>query len=1463
MLVVQGAHRSARRVSASLALALAAVFAWSGTVTFSSNTTITSSEYAGDDIVVNACVVTINCAGGPTNYRSLTINSGGMVTHPAASAAGLRLGTTQGIVVQAGGAIDVTGRGFAAQAGPGAGSIDAGYGLGGGYGGHGGMGRGYAILGGAPYGDFRSPAELGSGGGGGGGAAGGGLIRIVAAGTVAVHGSILANGNGAGYPNGAGSGGGISISCASIMGAGAIRANGGATDAGGGGGGGRIAIVSNSTSFSGTKEAHGNTSAGNDWRSVGAAGTVYTKINSSSYSTLLIENGAQPLPSTRMPQLTGGDVQLELHHATLELNHAGGASQIRSLTVGVSGTLTHPAASTEGLQLEVSGSAVVDVGGSIDVSTRGHAAATGPGAGVVDNGGYGTGGAYGGTGGYGRGYAVPGGAIYGDYRAPTHLGSGGGHAPGGRGGGRLRMTVAGTVTVNGSVLCDGGGSVYPCGGGSGGSVLIDATTLAGAGLIRANGGATDAGGGGGGGRIALVYNSISFSGSTLARGAVAAGNAPSAFGGAGTIYMKQRSASYATLIYENEGRNQSPTNLVSGPYDAPDVDLVVRGAWVVMDCAPNVVQVRKLILEPGARLSHPYGSISGLNVQALQSILVDSGATVLLTGRGYAPSDGPGRGRQNGGGYGTGGGHGGTGGYGRSYWEPGGEVNDSIRDPNLLGSGGGMTGGWGGGKVRFVTGGTLTLNGSIEASGNANVYPSGAGAGGTVNLTAITFAGSGSIAANGGNADAGGGGGGGRVAVHATSSSFSGGITCFGGSSAGNGGPQFGGPGTIYRAKLDDTVATLTYDNGSLDGATTRQPSYELSDVAVLVQNGWVQYDCGGGPARVKSMMLGPKGRLTHPANSPAGLWVEAATNIETDAQAAINVDGRGLPAGSSGIQNPSGYGTGGGHGGSGGHGYGQWMGWGPVTGTARDPRLLGGGGGSGGAGAGGGLVRLYADGNIILGGPITANGAGAAYPGGGGAGGSVLLDATTVDTRGTVTANGGGANGGGGGGGGRIAVHYTSIIQGADDCHAYGGTTTAGAGHGGPGTFYAKSRLSRHATLKIDNGPNPSGMTIQPAVELPEAVVNVHRATIYFDCAASNYVCRELNLLDGAVVRHMPQAPRGLQIDALNALYVDGTSRIDLDALGHTAQTGPSPGTSNPSGYGAGGGHGGRGGSGHGYAGYYGVAVGDPNLPRLMGSGGGGSGGSTGGGYVQLTVLGTMTVDGLISANGGATGYPNGGGAGGGILIVAARVNGAGTIRANGGYGDYGGGGGGGRIALYVRPSQAAFPAGVLSVSGGPATGGAGAGVIGTVTVNVTKQLTGNVAFLDWGAAPVPGTAVTFDQGGVETHRTAASVDANGAYTLYTPMTGAFDLGQKCMHWLRRVEPFTVTGPTQTGPDYSLLNADISGDNVVNLDDFLILAANYEARVAIYDATDLTGDGLTNLDDFLVLAANYEIAGD
>ncbi|MDD9945107.1 MAG: hypothetical protein OXU20_28960, partial [Myxococcales bacterium] len=118
---------------------------------------------------------------------------------------------------------------------------------------------------------------------------------------------------------------------------------------------------------------------------------------------------------------------------------------------------------------------------------------------------------------------------------------------------------------------------------------------------------------------------------------------------------------------------------------------------------------------------------------------------------------------------GAGGSHGGRGGNydGTSLSAP---VYDSVKDPVLLGGGGGARFGWhggnGGGRVDLVVGGTLVVNGTIQADGTNGTSPGAGGAGGSVRLQAGVFSGSGTVRANGGR----GGrfGGGGRVSVRYT-----------------------------------------------------------------------------------------------------------------------------------------------------------------------------------------------------------------------------------------------------------------------------------------------------------------------------------------------------------------------------------------------------------------------------------------------------------------------------------------------------------------------------------------------------------------------------------------------------------------------------------------------------------------------------------------------------------------------
>ncbi len=92
--------------------------------------------------------------------------------------------------------------------------------------------------------------------------------------------------------------------------------------------------------------------------------------------------------------------------------------------------------------------------------------------------------------------------------------------------------------------------------------------------------------------------------------------------------------------------------------------------------------------------------------------------------------------------------------------------------------------------------------------------------------------------------------------------------------------------------------------------------------------------------------------------------------------------------------------------------------------------------------------------------------------------------------------------------------------------------------------------------------------------------------------------------------------------------------------------------------------------------------------MPDQLGSGGGSGGGAgnAGGGAVILDVVGEITVEGTLSANGARSSYRGGGGSGGSVWIKAGEIRGKGLIAADGGgtgAGGHSGGGGGGRIAF------------------------------------------------------------------------------------------------------------------------------------------------------------------------------------
>ena len=156
----------------------------------------------------------------------------------------------QDLVVDDGSGINANGRGYAAETGPGAGSVDNSFnGAGGaGYGGKGGRAKDATGLAGDTYGSTNAPLAAGSGGGWAlhYGGRGGGLVRIEAARTVTLHGSLTADGASGIAAGGGGSGGAILVSCSNLVaGAGAELAAGGGDGEpllSGAGGGGRVAV---------------------------------------------------------------------------------------------------------------------------------------------------------------------------------------------------------------------------------------------------------------------------------------------------------------------------------------------------------------------------------------------------------------------------------------------------------------------------------------------------------------------------------------------------------------------------------------------------------------------------------------------------------------------------------------------------------------------------------------------------------------------------------------------------------------------------------------------------------------------------------------------------------------------------------------------------------------------------------------------------------------------------------------------------------------------------------------------------------------------------------------------------------------------------------------------------------------------------------------------------------------------
>jgi len=889
-----------------------------------------------DDVYIcSSHTVTINNLN-TIHISSLTVT--GTLDHAqngSSEAHRIILDITNNCTIVSAGKIDVMGRGYG-SGGPGVPS--AGY-SGGSHGGRGGLNGGGVDDAGITYGSLTAPVTLGSAASSG--PDGGGAIRITAGGTTTVEGAIMANGQHGSYAGGAG--GSVFITTADFAGSGSVTANGAKNGTTGGthgaGGGGRVAIVLTSGTTFGSVDLRADRGCGvnnkGGQNGYSSAGTVYTKTSTQTYGTLKIDNSGYGLyegsgdltPGTWIPSnhtwqvdklelvndgnlfvgtngtlnVTNGNfgasttngnlivfgtiglpAELSISNITFMPHWDSTLSGLSNLTIKSGAVLKHLDNSTAEryrLDIDILGDFTLDGGAKIDVTGLGYDRGQGPGEPTYSY----SGGSHGGSGGLLGGTRSQAGSCYGSLSSPTNIGSGGSND--GDGGGAVRITAAGTTTIDGAIVADGSpGTSYDSG--SGGSVFITTANLAGSGTVSANGGvkSTSTHGAGGGGRVAVVLTSGSTFGSvaiTADRGAGANNYGGAAgYSAAGTVYTKTPSQTYGKVKVDNSGKGLWAGGALTPGTRIPDgatwqvdqVELVNGGGlWIdssstliVPDTSQSTTSgylinegtlsvpgnfavsnvtfmpvagssfsgLTNLTVADGAIVTHVDNHTAEdwtLELTVPGELMIEAGAEINVDGKGYWRGNGP----AGGGNYGMGGGYGGKGGEGRD-----GQQEDpcygSITSPTNIGSAGQrFTSGEetdGGGAAKITVGETTFVNGMISANGNATtLYLNGGGAGGSVWLTTSNLTGTGTIEANGGSAAnaSTSGGGGGRVAIHLTGSDSFGTVAIQAYGATGN---RKGAAGTVYKQTETEGAdrGTLIVDNNGL--ATTHGEYTQVSD---------------------------------------------------------------------------------------------------------------------------------------------------------------------------------------------------------------------------------------------------------------------------------------------------------------------------------------------------------------------------------------------------------------------------------------------------------------------------------------------------------------------------------------------------------------------------------------------------------------------------------------------------------
>ncbi|MBZ0111368.1 MAG: hypothetical protein K8J08_02800, partial [Thermoanaerobaculia bacterium] len=277
---------------------------------------------------------------GPHQFQDLIVLDGATLTHPSTTTSvenSLEVNLVGDLYVSCQGSIDTTGRGYLPRYGfPNSMSQGSSTDAGGSHGGRGGSFDGSNRV----YGNLFDPSDSG-GGGGNYGTAGGGVVRLHAAGIATVDGQVLADGGS--YNSGPyGAGGSVRLDAAEIAGFGRISASGGGatTASRAAGGGGRVALYAGAISTDLSTRVVARGGEANTLERSGAAGTIYTKLDSEGLGSLIVDNGTvESSQWTVLPAVGRGTVDSVTADGIVD-HLAAFVHDLRGHEVGFNGDLT-------------------------------------------------------------------------------------------------------------------------------------------------------------------------------------------------------------------------------------------------------------------------------------------------------------------------------------------------------------------------------------------------------------------------------------------------------------------------------------------------------------------------------------------------------------------------------------------------------------------------------------------------------------------------------------------------------------------------------------------------------------------------------------------------------------------------------------------------------------------------------------------------------------------------------------------------------------------------------------------------------------------------------------------------------------------------------------------------------------------------------------------------------------------